>query len=256
MDRFPQGLLSPVKDKDNLLARFNTYFHAISADTVSLVETALALRYQVYCLERKFEDAGQHPDGRERDELDRRSIHSLIVHKPQDEAIGTARLILPQARPDSLPIQQLLRRTGMKARDYFPADATAEVSRFAISKHFRRRGVEGGPKPASLQTERRSNLPCLGLVQIMLRQSIDLGISYWGAVMEPQLLRMLEAMGIHFDSIGPLVSHHGLRQPSFCYIPQMLRNLELVRPDHWAIVTNGGELTPCAVQRSTARFAA
>jgi N-acyl amino acid synthase of PEP-CTERM/exosortase system len=244
--RFPEGHLSPAKDRDDLLSRFNTYFQAITADTPGLVETALALRYQVYCLERKFEDANQHQDGLERDAHDPHSIHGLVIHRPRHEAIGTARLIFPDVRPNSLPVQQLLRRTGINPSDYFPADSTVEISRFAISKDFRRRSGEGAEGESALtsQAERRTSLPCLGLVQILLRQSIELGITHWSAVMEPQLLRMLAAMGIRFQPIGPLVSHHGLRQPSFCYLPQMLRILCQTKPDHWAVVTDDGELVP------------
>lgn len=258
MNRLLDGQLSPAKDREDLLERFNIYFRAIAADTPALVETAMALRYQVYCLERKFEDANQHQDGLERDAYDSRSLHGLVIHRPRNEAIGTARLIFPGVRTNYLPIEQLLRRTGMNAAEYFPSESTAEISRFAISKDFRRRSVDA-PGPGSvesIQAERRSNLPCLGLIQILLRQSLELGITHWTAVMEPQLLRMLAGMGIRFQPIGPLVSHHGLRQPSYCHVPQMLRTLAHTRPDHWAVVTDDGDLVPSPVARPAIRIVA
>ena len=225
------------------MARFDTYFQAVSADTRELIDKALALRYQVYCLERQFEDPKQQVGGLETDQFDRHSVHSLVFHRPQEEPIGTARLILPQARPNSLPIQSVLKKTGTNPCDYFPNHAVAEVSRFAISKEFRRRKVENGLFPeADSKRERHGNLPCLGLIQMLLRQSMELGIEYWAAVMEPQLLRMLALMGIRFQPIGPLVSYHGLRQPSFCHLPVMVRNMALTKPDAWAVVTNNGEL--------------
>lgn len=245
MDRSLKKSVSPNRNGQCPVARFNTYFRAVSADTRELIDKAFALRYQVYCLERQFEDASQRPRGVETDEFDRHSVHSLVFHRPQEEPIGTARLILPQARPHSLPIQGLLRKTGMNASNYFPNHAVAEVSRFAISKEFRRRKVESGSVPeAEAKRERHGNLPCLGLVQMLLRQSIELGVEYWGAVMEPQLLRMLALMGIRFQPIGPLVSYHGLRQPSFCHLPVMVRNMALTKPESWAVVTNNGELMP------------
>ena len=251
MDRFPEGNLPPCNGKDDLLERFNAYFRVVPANTPSLIEAALALRYQVYCLERKFEDADQHADGLERDAFDRRSVHGLVVHQPSAEAIGTARLILPEPRRDSLPIQQLLRQHGLRVEDHFPSDTAAEISRFAISKQFRRRGSDAGAA-LSEQSERRSNLPCLGLIQILLRHSVDLGVNYWAAVMEPQLLRMLASMGVRFHPIGPLISHHGLRQPGFCYLPDMLRELARTKPDHWAVVTNRGQLAPNILQAPAA----
>jgi N-acyl amino acid synthase of PEP-CTERM/exosortase system len=234
---------TPNKNDESLVDRFDTYFQLVSANSKDLIEKAFALRYQVYCLERQFEDPTQQPDGLECDAYDQHAIHSLLLHKQQGAAIGTARLILPQARPHSLPIQQLLKKNGLNPRDYFPNESVAEISRFAISKDFRRRNLDIGPSPTnSGRRDRHGNLPCLGMIQMLLRQSAELGIDYWGAVMEPQLLRMLAMMGIRFHPIGPLVSYHGLRQPSYCYIPQMLRNLALTKPDCWSVVTNNGEL--------------
>jgi len=256
LDRSLRKTTSPIRNAQCPVARFDTYFRAVSADTRELIDKAFALRYQVYCLEREFEDPGLQAGKLETDHFDRHSIHSLVFHRPQEEPIGTARLILPQARPHSLPIQDLLRKGGLNACDYFPNHAVAEVSRFAISKEFRRRKVESGSiSEAEAKRERHGNLPCLGLVQMLLRQSIELGIEYWAAVMEPQLLRMLALMGIRFQPIGPLVSYHGLRQPSFCHIPVMVRNLALIKPESWAVVTNNGELMPARFEAELRRVA-
>lgn len=250
------GGTSPSKNDECLVDRFDTYFELLSAKTQDQIEQAFALRYQVYCIERQFEDPAEQPCGLESDEYDRHAVHSLLLHKPQDMVIGTARLILPQARPHSLPIQQLLKKNGLNARDYFPNETVAEISRFAISKDFRRRNVDIGPSSKTPgRRDRHGNLPCLGMIQMLLRQSIELGVDYWGAVMEPQLIRMLAMMGIRFHPIGPLVSYHGLRQPSFCHLPQMLRNLALTKPDCWAVVTNNGELMSAPVVAELRRVA-
>lgn len=256
MDRSLKKATSPIRNGQCPVARFDTYFRAVSADTRELIDKAFALRYQVYCLEREFEDPGLQAGKLETDHFDRHSVHSLVFHRPQEEPIGTARLILPQARPHSLPIQELLKKTGLNACDYFPNHAVAEVSRFAISKEFRRRKVESRSiSEAEAKRERHGNLPCLGLIQMLLRQSIELGIEYWGAVMEPQLLRMLALMGVRFQPIGPLVSYHGLRQPSFCHIPVMVRNMALTKPEAWAVVTNNGELMPTRFESELRRVA-
>jgi len=245
LDRSFKKTVPPLRDSQCPLVRFDTYFRAVSADTRELIDKAFALRYQVYCLERQFEDADQRQGGLETDEFDRHSVHSLVFHRPQEEPIGTARLILPQARPNSLPIQELLKKSGLSACHFFPNHSVAEVSRFAISKEFRRRRVESKSiSESDAKRERHGNLPCLGLIQMLLRQSVELGIEYWAAVMEPQLLRMLALLGVRFQPVGPLVSYHGLRQPSFCHLPVMVRNMALTRPESWAIVTNNGELMP------------
>jgi N-acyl amino acid synthase of PEP-CTERM/exosortase system len=217
----------------------------ILADTPLLVRAAQSLRYQVYCMERHFEEPAQHIDGLERDEDDARSVSSLLYFKHDPHPIGTARLILPEEESESLPVQRLLAEHGVRTADYIPCSTTAEVSRFSISKAFRKRAIKA-PDLKTLQpgqiAELYTALPCLGLIQTMLRASVAEGITHWMAIMEPKLLRMLAALGIHFHSIGPLLSHHGLRQSSFCCLADMLEQLASEKPQHWNIVTDCGTL--------------
>jgi N-acyl amino acid synthase of PEP-CTERM/exosortase system len=222
----------------DILERYNSYFRTQPAASPALVRLAQAIRFQVYCVERKFEKASEHDDRLERDAFDDSAVHCLIFHRPTGEPIGTTRLILPTVEESLAPIRQLLRANGLRGRDYFPLASTGEVSRFAISNQFRRRRCDNGA-----DSECRGNLPCLGLIQELLRQSLAHGLTHWAAVMEPKLLRMLARMGIHFTPVGPLVAHHGLRQPSYCSLPEMLERLQQERPDNWAIVTDGGALT-------------
>src|SRR5258706_5263528 len=234
---------------EQLLRRLDTYFRLQEASSPELLTSALSLRYQVYCLERKFEEPEQFADRLETDEYDRRSIHGLIFYRPTDEAIGTTRLIFPELAGTGLPIQSLLRKVDVDAASYFPIGTTAEVSRFAISRDFRRRNSDRlalsdeVEAPASRDTECRSNLPCLGLIQIVLQMSLARGITHWAAVMEPTLLRMLAAMGIRFTQIGPRISHHGIRQPAFCHVPSMLETLFCEKPGYWDVITNAGTLS-------------
>ena len=237
-------------DNSDLLARYNTYFCTEAAETSKFINIAFALRYQVYCLEREFERAGQHADRLERDEFDSHALHSLLFYRPTEEAIGTVRLILPDHGEDSLPIQPMLRNNGLNAEDYFPIENTGEVSRLAISNEFRR-GASDKMIPGSMaysrtkigRRELRSILPSLGLFQALLLESVEQGITHLVAVMEPKLLRMLGGMGIRFTPIGPLISHHGIRQPSETYLPEMLDGLRRDQPENWNVVTKRGDLS-------------
>jgi N-acyl amino acid synthase of PEP-CTERM/exosortase system len=248
---------APAEQPVSLLSRYNTYFYTQAAETPELIKTAQAIRYQVYCLEREFENADEHCTGLESDVFDKAAVHSLVIHRPSGEAMGTARLILPQLAPEGMPIEQLLAENGLRAGDYFPVARSAEVSRFAISNTFRRRPGDNGATADARGRDRecRSALPCLGLIREIIRQSHELGLTHWAAVMEPKLLRMLALMGIHFTPVGPLVSHHGLRQPSYACIAEVLERLKRERPDHWMVVTDGGRLVPdeqSVVQRRAA----
>jgi N-acyl amino acid synthase of PEP-CTERM/exosortase system len=244
--RAPDSMQHSMQDsmqhgmQTGMLARYDDYFRTQLAANPALIRTAQAIRFQVYCLERKFENEAEHESRLESDAFDGNAVHALLFHRPSARAIGTARLI-PLSGMDRLqPIRQLLRENGLRARDHVPLETTAEVSRFAISNRLRRRGGDA----ADTAPECRSNLPCLGLVQELLRQSVARGYTHWAAVMEPKLLRMLAAMGIHFTPVGPLVSHHGLRQPSICNLSQMLERLKQEHPAHWMVVTDGGALLP------------
>jgi N-acyl amino acid synthase of PEP-CTERM/exosortase system len=109
-----------------------------------------------------------------------------------------------------------------------PVATAAEVSRFAIAKD--RRGLS----PAALSLMR------LGLVQGLVRLSDQAGVRHWFAVMEPTLMRLLRSTAIHFQPTGPLVDHHGVRQPAYTHLGTMLSRMRLEQPQVWDFITDGG----------------
>jgi len=231
---------SAVSPDVELLVRYRSYFRASLVESPTQLKMALALRYRVYCLERQFKDATQFPDGLESDELDNQSVQGLLMDRRSNEAIGTARLILPGR--EKLPIHSVLWRQGGTPTLHFPGDKSAEVSRFALSRQFLRH-TRKVPSCAESQSSSYGGLPRLGLVQVLLQMTIDQGVTHWAAMMQPSLLRMLAAMGIHFTPIGSLVAYHGMRQPCVCDVAQMLGRLLLEKPDNWQVVTDGGRLS-------------
>src|ERR1700685_2707058 len=70
-------------------------------DVPQLLEKSYALRYQVYCLERKFLQAEDYPERLEIDEFDCHSIHVGAVD-PRGELAGTARAVT--ASPIGFPL--------------------------------------------------------------------------------------------------------------------------------------------------------
>ena len=65
-------------------------------------------------------------------------------------------------------------------------------------------------------------------------------------MMEPTLLRMLAAMAIRFRAVGPLVEFHGLRQPCYCNLADILEAVRRERPAFWSVLTDGGVLLESA----------
>jgi len=238
---------------ESLHQRLNRYFELRRADSPERLRQAHEIRYRVYCLETRFEDATAFPDGLEKDAYDSHAAHGLLIHRATDKAVGTVRLVLPlpEAPEKSFAVQAVSDHPALRNSDAFPLRSTGEVSRFCISRQFRRRAtdtlydqMENEPTGPSETGERRSGpLMRLGLIQILIRMSMEHGITHWCALMEPTLLRMLDAMAIRFKPIGPLIEHHGWRQPCSCNIAEALRAVKRERPSFWEALTDGGRIT-------------
>lgn len=201
------------------------------ADTPELVRDAHILRHQVYCMERGYEP-GQ--DGLEVDAYDAHAAHVVLRLTGCGTVVGTARLILPTSGAGGFPMQGLVTPGRFAA---LPVAGLAELSRFAVSKQ--RRGLS--PAAASLSR--------LALVRGLVQLSQQRGVTHLCAVMERTLLRLLLASGIHFADMGPVVEHHGLRQPTWCEIAPMLAQMREEQPEIWGFVTEYGAFTPAAHAR-------
>jgi N-acyl amino acid synthase of PEP-CTERM/exosortase system len=229
----------------SMLAQHDHYFSTVLANSPVLQQTAHALRFQVYCLERKFENEEEHPDGFEKDEYDAHSIQGVLFHRPTRGVIGSVRMILPKpGAKDCFPAMELLRENALDLSDYVNPAQCIEVSRFAISKEFRRRKSDeiAGSNVTRADAGRETNLAFLSMLQFVVRESVRRDILFWTAVMEPKFLRLLARMGVCYTPLGPLVMHHGLRQPCYCYLPDMLENARRLHPECWEVLTDGGVL--------------
>ena len=97
------------------------------------------LRYDVYCLECRYLDASQHPNGREIDEFDPHSIHFASTNE-RSEMVSTLRLVLDS--PLGFPLEH---HAGTLSEEFrrLPRDKTAEISRLILAKSYRRRANDG-----------------------------------------------------------------------------------------------------------------
>jgi len=198
------------------------------ADTPALLQEAYRLRHQVYCVERGFE-AGQN--GIERDDYDDFARHAVVRWRQTGEVVGTVRLILPKvpAGGDDFPLQHVCDPAVLRG---LPRATIGEVSRFALAKQM--------TKQVRCMSATTGALLRLALIQGAVWLSAEAGHTHWLAVMEPTLLRLLRATGIHFMPLGPLVEHHGLRQPTVAELVPMLARLAEEQPVVWDFVTRNG----------------
>ncbi|MGH7091462.1 MAG: PEP-CTERM/exosortase system-associated acyltransferase [Stellaceae bacterium] len=238
--------------KPTLVEFYQTLFESVPADTPELQRAAHRLRYQVYCVEHHYEDPSANPGGLERDEYDDHAVHGILRHRPSGMIVGTVRVVLhaPGARVGSLPIHRVCQDERMRDPTLLPIARTAELSRFAVSKSFRRRvgdGVYGRAEDAeATRHDPRRMIPhiTLGLMSVALRMMVERSIETTCAVMEPALLRMLARLGIHFNVLGPPVLYHGWRQPCYVKLVQLLARMKSERPDIWEVITDRGRFVP------------
>ena len=222
---------------------FDRYFTVLPANTPDLLDAAHALRYQVYCVEHPFEDPAQQIDERETDRYDAHSVHAVLIAKATGRVVGCVRLILPcHQDAGSLPIRDLLTPVDRARLDQFGPGRTAEISRYAISKLYRRRsGERDYPDvdfPDLPQNEMRRLVPhmSLGLLQGVGRVAASHGITTVCAAMVPPLLRLLEQFGMAFERLGPIIDCHGPRQPCVAECEQLLEGMADRNPDYYRIV--------------------
>jgi N-acyl amino acid synthase of PEP-CTERM/exosortase system len=236
----------------SILDAFNQYFEMIPADSKELKQEVYKLRYQVYCLERGFEDLENHPDGMEHDEYDIRSSHYLIRHIKTGSYMATTRLVLPdkQNLDNPFPVEAHSQIDNVALLQTMQRPNLAELSRFCVSKEFRRRKNEQDliitndtDNSRSLSERKHSASITLALFACAVRISSEHNIHYWIALIEPALKRVVAPLGINVTEIGPLVDYHGMRFPCAISVNDVLQGANDKDFSYWEMLTNNGEFS-------------
>jgi N-acyl amino acid synthase of PEP-CTERM/exosortase system len=228
---------------EDLSALYDRYFVVKPASTPALLDAAYALRYQVYCVEHAFEEPARQTGERETDQYDAHAVHAVLRYRPTDEVAGCVRLILPTPDHglDALPIRGLLGPAERQAMDALPPATTAEISRYAVSKSFRRRaGEELYPDVTSeLSADDARRLAphmTLGLFRGVATLAAAHGVTHLCAAMAPALLRLLERCGLTFERLGAPIEYHGVRQPCVAELDALCRGLSHTRGEYYRFV--------------------
>lgn len=140
------------------------------------------LRFDVYCIEKKFLPESDYPDGIEADEFDQHSVHFIATNGEGNsgEILGTMRLILPSEL--GFPVEA---HFGLSKPIQDP-QKTVEFSRLMVAPEARKLSV-----------------PILmGLSREAYRYFLAHGIEHCYAVLEDPLLKLLRRVGLTFREVG------------------------------------------------------
>jgi N-acyl amino acid synthase of PEP-CTERM/exosortase system len=226
-----------------IIGHFFNYFEPIVAASDEQKDESFKLRYQVYCSELGYEKAKRN--GQEVDAYDEYSHSLLIKHLPTDKNAGTIRIIQPSDSKQLLPIEHHYGK-GLDQLDIpcgeLKRNEICEMSRIAISSLFRRRAVDRhkGSETGAINQDTYSEVEvrCFPLLAVGLYLSAAAlcrvkGIKHAYAMMEPELARSAQYIGVQCKQIGSYIDFHGNRAP-FYINPNSLISLS---PAFLALIT-------------------
>ncbi len=217
---------------------FHNKFSAIPVMRPQDLDDVYKLRYEVYCLERGFEDPSKFYQNQEVDSYDARSIYTLLQHKKSGEFIGTARLILPDrqhiddASFDHFPAQKLSNHSMVYDNEVFPINRTAEISRICYSqKKAKELGISA--------IEQKLILPGLLSGVYMLRDLHN--IDHFMAVLEKRLINRCRQIGFTPTEVGDAIEHRGTRYTVAYDCDKCANYVKEKNAGLWNIITSNGK---------------
>ncbi len=150
------------------------------------------LRYEVYCLERRFLQPAAHAAGRETDAYDPHAVH-LVATDHHGNVAATLRLV--RDSPLGFPLERHAGRLLPGARR-LPRERAAEISRLIVARAYRQDSLD-------------HRLVLFGLFREMYEESRRLGVEVLIAAMEKPLWRLLRRFGFAFAPLGKPISYYG-----------------------------------------------
>lgn len=248
----------------DLYKNFHKYFEIVEADSEELLEIVYRIRYRVLCVEQRIPDfdASLYPDKLEKDYYDSHSSHVLLRFRPSGDFIATVRLILfdPLQPEKPFPVE-LYSQLDPKVCNIgmLPRPQIGEVSRFVVVSQFdRRKGDRRNQEISKVNeinaiSERREgnskdrrSTPNIALILMagVVRMSFKYNVRNWVSFMSPALGRLLSYAHLHCTPIGPLVNYHGLRQPFYVKVDEVLNRMYKEHHGIWEVLTESGKYHP------------
>jgi N-acyl amino acid synthase of PEP-CTERM/exosortase system len=198
---------------------FDETFRVCFADTEFGVMLHQRIRYQVFCLDKKFEDPEAFSSARETDQWDDQSAHFIVQNKATQQWVAATRLVLPT--PDRpLPVDDLgvFDRAAMGMQDTL----VGEISRFCVISN--RSGLEVSsdlvPQPGSLAAwgigaigQKQQFEVTIGMMRAAGIYALKRGINICIMLVTDAFARLLRKLGVTLEQAGPATEHRGMRTP-------------------------------------------
>lgn len=194
---------------------FDDRFELFLADTALSKQTHFQLRYQIYCLEKGFEDTAAHRNFQEVDSYDPSAVHFIVRSRDSGQWLGAMRLAL--GIPAQLPISRFA-TIQPDAIDVLMDKRTAEASRLCMlpgrklqrNDHMNRLVRTHGKDSLDIF---HASWISLGLIRAARQYCLNHDIRHCFFLGADSLARILRRVGMEICAIGPLTGHRGLRRP-------------------------------------------
>ena len=196
---------------------FDETFRVCFADTPFGVVLHQRIRYQVFCLDKGFEDPEAFSAAQETDAWDEQAAHFIVQDKNTRQWVAATRLVLPKTgRP--LPVDSLNAFDRRMLED--PSTRIGEISRFCIIGN--RSNIEVNsqlePDPNSLAAwgigaigKKQQFEVTLGMIRAAGIYALKRNIDFCIMLITDAFARMLRKLGVTLVQAGPAVDHRGMR---------------------------------------------
>lgn len=230
---------------------FDDDYQVLIADTTESKRIHYALRYQVYCLETKFESSDSFLKPLEYDSYDEHSIPFIVKHRHSGEFVAAMRLIV--GRFDQMPVYDLVSHDKNLLAD---SSLAMEISRVCVISDYRKATVKNTVfdqvlKVANGRSVSRSagefvdkkKQPeiLLGLIRAAYYYSIEHKIDTWFFTITRALSIILKRLRLNVFVGGDAVDYHGIRIPHYCHKATLLDYLPEKKPQLFDMFQNSSD---------------
>jgi N-acyl amino acid synthase of PEP-CTERM/exosortase system len=195
---------------------FDETFRVCFADTPFGVALHQRIRYQVFCLDKGFEDPGAFSSALETDAWDDQAAHFIVQNKETGQWVAATRLVLPK-RGRPLPVDAL----GAFERERLGHQKlrVGEISRFCIIGNRSQAVLDDDPDdPDSLAAwgigavgKKQQFEVTLGMIRAAGIYALKRDIGHCILLITDPFARMLRTLGVRLRQAGPVTEHRGMR---------------------------------------------